>query len=1110
MADDAHRSEQPFLYDAFISYRHVDRDRKWAEWLIDALESYRVPKSLQHRGLPARLHRVFRDEDEVPASSDLNDQIRNALIASRFLIVVCSAFTPRSKWVEREIQIFNELGRGDQVLALLTEGEPGDSFPSAMLVRERQVVQPDGSTHIVKEDKEPLAADVRPRSGVSKEKLKRFALLRLVAVILGVKFDELRQRDHERERHGRLVWGAAAAVLCLLLGGLGLLYWDLMRPSTVHYRQIVWRWGVPEGLGPVDEDTRRHRAINYSVTTQRSSIMASPRVVEARRENSAGKLSVLNSQRNDNDERVHWVIRYREDESAERIVGFDATDRLLREDVLRREPSSNRIIVTFERDNIPVAQNANQNMIIDPLNVARSNLTEGRTEITRQELTFDSNGFVVGRHFQDSWGTPRHDAEGSFGEHFANSPEGLVVRSAEIDAAGTEITLKNGVRAVEALYDRDYNLARYTLIGIDERPIDGPNGFANYVRQFDRWGNDLTTTNYHPDGKPALHKDGYAKYTVAYDDRGFQTELAYVGVDGKPTLTKNGYASFKRANDDRGQPIEESFFGVDGKPTLIKDGYSKAKTSYDAHGHVIEAAFFDVDNNRTLYSYGEAIVRQAFDQRGNIVEKSYFGIDGKSTLINDGYSSFREAYDGHDNLTEETYYGVDGKPILHKNGFAAVRQAFDQRGNLVARSFFDLGGKPVLNREGGNAKFTQVYDDRGNLIEIDFFGIDGKPILRKDGYASFRTVYDDRGNIIENDFFGVDGKPTLHKDGYARAKFTHDARGNIVDISFYGVDGRPRNGIENFASGHLVYDAQGNMIEITYFGENGKPAVLVAAKIVKGFDARGNNTEFAVFGADGKSALSPGSFAKFAAHFDTQNNETERAFFGSDGKPILLWDGYAKWTKMYDPRGNVIDLAYFGIDGKPTGIRSGYARITYNYDARANETKTAYFGIDGKPIVNKDGYASVSHEYDTRGNETERVLFGIDGKPIVAKDGYAKIVYEYDNLGHEIHARYLDIQNHEIPMEIVILNILHPSTGERIGLKAGDRILTYNGHTLTSIRQFKDQITDATGAASRLLVIRRGSQNLSFEVASGRLGINIEMARAESEREVDPPRAQPN
>src|ERR1700730_502392 len=204
MPDDGQRPDQPFLYDAFISYRHVERDRKWAEWLIDALERYRVPKALQVNGLPPRLRKIFRDEDEVPASADLNDQINDALKVSRFLIVVCSPYTPRSKWVEREIEIFNELGRGEQVLALLTEGEPGDSFPTAMLVRYREVAEPDGGKRIVKEDKEPLAADVRRRSGVSMEKIKRFALLRLVAVIVGVKFDDLRQRDHERERKQRV------------------------------------------------------------------------------------------------------------------------------------------------------------------------------------------------------------------------------------------------------------------------------------------------------------------------------------------------------------------------------------------------------------------------------------------------------------------------------------------------------------------------------------------------------------------------------------------------------------------------------------------------------------------------------------------------------------------------------------------------------------------------------------------------------------------------------------------------------------------------------------------------------------------------------------------
>ena len=59
----AHTTGQAFLYNAFISYRHVDRDRQWAAWLINALERYRIPRALQKKGFPARLRKIFRDED---------------------------------------------------------------------------------------------------------------------------------------------------------------------------------------------------------------------------------------------------------------------------------------------------------------------------------------------------------------------------------------------------------------------------------------------------------------------------------------------------------------------------------------------------------------------------------------------------------------------------------------------------------------------------------------------------------------------------------------------------------------------------------------------------------------------------------------------------------------------------------------------------------------------------------------------------------------------------------------------------------------------------------------------------------------------------------------
>ena len=586
MAVNDKRGGSAFLYDAFISYRHTPRDRKWAEWLIAALESYRLPKALQDRGLPPRLGKIFRDEDEVAASPDLNEHIKEALAASRFLIVVCSAFTPRSKWVAREIEIFNELGRSDQVLALLTEGEPGDSFPTVLLERHRLAVEADGSAQHLKEEREPVAADVRPRPGVSSRQVERFALLRLVARILDVSFDDLRQREQERQHRRRLAWAAAAAALCLVVSGAVFGYWQMMRPQTSHYRHLVWRWALPEGLDPIDAETRDHLMTSYGVTVRRGSILQWPRVVEVRRETSSGGLNCLCSVPDTEDEQARWVVHYREDGSPEKIEAYDATNELVRESVLRSEPSTGKLIVTFQRGSVPLAQAASQNLMIDPL-ISGQERGEAKGEITRHELTFDESGWTIERRYQDSWGTPRHDAEASFGERLAYTPDGLVLRRAKIGPDGAEITPKNGVRAVTFAYDQHHNLVRHALIGFDERPITGPSGFAYFARKFDRWGQDTETSYFAPDGKPTLHKDGYAGHRQAFDGRGNVFEFAYVGIDGHPTLTKRGYALERQLFDARGNRIEVSYFDADGKPTQDKDGFAKQTSAFDARGNEI-------------------------------------------------------------------------------------------------------------------------------------------------------------------------------------------------------------------------------------------------------------------------------------------------------------------------------------------------------------------------------------------------------------------------------------------------------------------------------------------------------------------------------------------
>lgn len=194
-----------FRYKAFISYSH--RDEKWAAWLHKAFESYRLPRQLVGRKtaqgtVPSKLYPVFRDRDELSSGSSLSERVSEALSQSESLVVICSPAAVASRWVNEEIRAFRQLGRGDRIFCMIVDGDPqaktleDSCFPPALL------------ESAVGESVEPLAAD--PRSWADGKFLAR---LKLVAGILGVRLDELRQREQKRRRVRRVLYAAAGAIV---------------------------------------------------------------------------------------------------------------------------------------------------------------------------------------------------------------------------------------------------------------------------------------------------------------------------------------------------------------------------------------------------------------------------------------------------------------------------------------------------------------------------------------------------------------------------------------------------------------------------------------------------------------------------------------------------------------------------------------------------------------------------------------------------------------------------------------------------------------------------------------------------------------------------------
>ena len=208
-----------FKYDVFLSYRHRPLDSEITEKVFQWFESYKLPKPLKEQGFKD-VGRAFHDTEELPVSRILTETIDEALTSTNVLVIICSTDTPSSEWVDREIEMFTQLGRAEHIYPLLINGDEETSFPPSL----KKI--PDIGERVM---------DVRVPGGTAKEIMKKAPdrLLKAVADIAGCDEASLQREDNFRSNRRILKRALLTAAVLAFTGIISYLLMSLAQ----NYRE---------------------------------------------------------------------------------------------------------------------------------------------------------------------------------------------------------------------------------------------------------------------------------------------------------------------------------------------------------------------------------------------------------------------------------------------------------------------------------------------------------------------------------------------------------------------------------------------------------------------------------------------------------------------------------------------------------------------------------------------------------------------------------------------------------------------------------------------------------------------------------------------------------
>ena len=205
------------MQDYDICILAVKGDASVANKLAESIRRYRLPSGTVLKDSRSDYRRVYVDV----SGSEFDDEARDILDHSRYLAVLCSPETRTSPFILERLDYFREIGKDNNIIAVIVRGEPAESFPDSFIEQKPvRKILPDMTVVERVETIEPVASDLRAGTRSRWKEALRYETVRIIASVLGLHPDDLEQRHRVRHRKAVITLVSVIAAVCLGAAGI--------------------------------------------------------------------------------------------------------------------------------------------------------------------------------------------------------------------------------------------------------------------------------------------------------------------------------------------------------------------------------------------------------------------------------------------------------------------------------------------------------------------------------------------------------------------------------------------------------------------------------------------------------------------------------------------------------------------------------------------------------------------------------------------------------------------------------------------------------------------------------------------------------------------------